>query len=311
MFDVMPSLNWKLKSCEEPAAAHAMRRGRRVRGAGRAASETIARGATGFTLIELLVVVAIIAILAAMLLPVLAKAKLNAQSAQCKSNLHQMIVGTLSYAEDSKSSFFPDYDANNTGVAPYNTCWIDALTMSTGNVSAIRNCPSANLPNPATTGQVQGACDMPWLDAIGVPGCYAFNGWLYSDDASDIDRYLGISDSTLYMFQKANAITHPVTTPVLSDAPWMDFWAMPTDTPAPNLYTCDIYTYDGLARICTPRHGPNPASAAPRNFNISNPLPGSINLALADGHVELSHLDPLWNYTWNLVWVPPPRRPGE
>jgi prepilin-type N-terminal cleavage/methylation domain-containing protein/prepilin-type processing-associated H-X9-DG protein len=263
----------------------------------------------GFTLIELLVVIAVIAILAAMLLPAMGKAKLNALSTQCKSNLHQLITGTLSYTDDSKSSFFPDYAANNTGANLYNTVWIDALTLSTGNVAAIRNCPSATRVNPITTGQAVGFCDTPWLQATGVPGSYAFNGWLYSDDASTAESVS--AGASAYMFQKASAITHPASTPVLQDSVWVDFWALPTDKPANNLYTCDGDSFDGLTRICTPRHGSNAASAAPRSFNISTTLPGSINLALADGHVENGPLELLWNYIWNRAWVAPAVRPGR
>jgi prepilin-type processing-associated H-X9-DG protein len=38
-------------------------------------------------------------------------------------------------------------------------------------------------------------------------------------------------------------------------------------------------------------------------------LPGSINLSLADGHVELVKNNNLWNYYWSLNYVPPAVRP--
>jgi prepilin-type N-terminal cleavage/methylation domain-containing protein/prepilin-type processing-associated H-X9-DG protein len=58
------------------------------------------REGRGFTLIELLVVIAIIAILAAILFPVFAKAREKARTASCQSNLKQLALGVLMYAQD-------------------------------------------------------------------------------------------------------------------------------------------------------------------------------------------------------------------
>ena len=66
-----------------------------------------AHRAPGFTLIELLVVIAIIGILSAMLLPALARAKAEAQRAECVSNLRQLGLATELYFGDNHENGFP------------------------------------------------------------------------------------------------------------------------------------------------------------------------------------------------------------
>ncbi|MFN3649003.1 MAG: prepilin-type N-terminal cleavage/methylation domain-containing protein [Armatimonadota bacterium] len=58
------------------------------------------RSPRGFTLIELLVVIAIIAILAAILFPVFAQAREAARATKCGSNMRQLAMGVMMYAQD-------------------------------------------------------------------------------------------------------------------------------------------------------------------------------------------------------------------
>ena len=65
-----------------------------------------------FTLVELLVVIGIIAILVALLLPALTRAREQAKTAQCLSNLRQIGQGLAMYTSDSKGWLCPGWIAN-------------------------------------------------------------------------------------------------------------------------------------------------------------------------------------------------------
>ncbi len=73
--------------------------------------------ARAFTLVELLVVIAIIAVLIAILLPALTKARQSAQQTQCASNLRQIGLAALMYAQENQGRL-PPFD--NTFTTPAN-----------------------------------------------------------------------------------------------------------------------------------------------------------------------------------------------
>jgi prepilin-type N-terminal cleavage/methylation domain-containing protein len=73
----------------------------------------------GFTLVELLVVISIIALLLAVLMPALNKARNQSYRVVCRSQLHQVGVGILMYAQEHKNQLpignFYNYPISNYG----------------------------------------------------------------------------------------------------------------------------------------------------------------------------------------------------
>ncbi len=100
---------------------------------------------SGFTLIELLVVIAIIAILASILFPVFARAREKARQTSCLSNVKQLVLGMIMYAQDYDECF-PQATSNWTP-DPEHVAPGDGLTWDYALLPYLKNekilvCPS-------------------------------------------------------------------------------------------------------------------------------------------------------------------------
>jgi prepilin-type N-terminal cleavage/methylation domain-containing protein len=131
-------------------------------------------GRRGFTLVELLVVVGIIAVLIALLLPALSKARRQAQLTACMSNLRQLGVGLIAYANDYKGWWPAPATAERANAEDW-VYWQPGRDVAEsrifpyiGNNDAVLVCPAGPPERPA-----QGQPPFPYS--------YSVNNWITGD----------------------------------------------------------------------------------------------------------------------------------
>jgi prepilin-type N-terminal cleavage/methylation domain-containing protein/prepilin-type processing-associated H-X9-DG protein len=104
------------------------------------------RKSRGFTLVELLVVIGIIALLISILLPALKKARDSANTTKCASNLRQIALAIISYANDNKGRLPPSVVNPGDLIYPKGWFWSNEL-VGQNYIPSVKGVDAAGKPN--------------------------------------------------------------------------------------------------------------------------------------------------------------------
>jgi len=231
---------------------------------------------SGFTLIELLVVIAIIAILAAMLLPSLARAKSEASTTQCLSNLRQLGVCWHLYVNDNNDVLVPNNSVAYLGTLIPGASWCLALP-NTSNVQngmlfpynrslGIYHCPSdrSTLTNDTGLGDPSG----------GFPGPLRARSYDMSLSVNGYPDFDPVISTNVAMFTKLTQIKAPNCDKCLVFIDENEYtlvdseFGMPTDSFYPGCNATPWWSQPNWWDMPANRHNQG------------------ANLSFADGHVE-------------------------
>lgn len=235
-----------------------------------------------FTLVELLVVIGIIAVLVAILLPALQRAREQAQSVKCLSNLRQIGLAVQMYANEFDYAF-PNGESKFNGKM---RGWRQFLIGPGSNITHVEyikdtdvlHCPKNNLEKPGSYGQVDIQHDgqantgpkiafsstVPgWepfngmkLTKVDEPTNYAHIGCTSFSDGSEIPTYYPDTGASLFRVDRTNSGSIG-----RSQALWM---AHPNNT-------LNMLFIDGHAETCD---AGRLMSTANSNYNGGKPTQG-------------------------------------
>jgi len=243
----------------------------------------------GFTLVELLVVISIIALLLAILMPSLARARDEAKSLVCKTNLKQLGQGMISYVISENNGYFP--------IEQNHMVWIRQVTDYIGlkwedqyKKKGYNYCPKATKFSNAVDPRYGGTFAMFFW---GYGGSYGINRWLHKRPSSGEGNPNSDNNPSDAFWQNADKVKQASNVPMFSDATFGGIWARASGPPpdyADKFPQCLLrYEYPGqftsnantaMYPVCINRHN------------------RGINSVFVDQSVRKVRLKELWTLKW-------------
>jgi prepilin-type N-terminal cleavage/methylation domain-containing protein/prepilin-type processing-associated H-X9-DG protein len=256
----------------------------------------------GFTLVELLVVIGIIAVLISLLLPSLGRAREQARTVQCLSNLRQIANGFEMYSAQNNQYLPPScyiYNATTSSPVVYTDYWATTLVRArvmpypdvtddkVGPITGTAfHCPSGDSDSSPLVANnsnrvfrmTYGTTEVPAFTKV-VDSWYGVNSWTnqFLSSSTFYDRrdpvwpyWTGAYEHSYGKYRRRTAMRQSAQTVVLFDGQFMNLQATTTTL---------------FERIAA-RHGRAGTKMVRGTKVINLPFGNAVNMMFADGHAE-------------------------